>query len=390
MHIMIAAPEIGRQWGGIGTYLHELLDGLAPRTEITILGGGVPATPIAAARVVPIVQGRDIMMTYARFQMAFRRRLPDLVRDYRPDLVLANHAQMPDLLVPHRKRGPPFVTIAHTTIQGQVSATRRALRDGGGPMDRSERVTLAASAALLPAEVYYWHYVRNAVFVSEAVQDEVRQISTVHLGLTATVPNGLNFDELRRLAEGGGGDTVKKEATIFYAGRMLSSKGLAVLFRALCQLPPDGWSLRLAGVGDAVAWKRYAHSLGLPEARVEFLGGLPRPRVLELLRHMDIFVLPSYYESCPFSLLEAMGLAVPCIATSLPTIRRMVVDQESALLTPPGDATALARALRTLLEDPDFATRIGASGRRIAEERFTARRMCEDTAHLFERVLSAA
>jgi glycosyltransferase involved in cell wall biosynthesis len=389
MHLMIAAPEAGKQWGGIGTYLSQLVGGLGAQHEVTILGGGGPAKPIGRARMLSIAGGEDIMWTYANFQMALRRRLPQILREYRPDLLLVNHAQMPDLLVRRRRRDPPFVTITHTTLRGQTSAIRRSMRNGG-LMDRSERVTLTVSAALLPAEVYYWHRVRNAVFVSDAVRREVQAISTSHLTTSAVVPNGIEQDQLPLAADTQPEPPENDRGTILYAGRLLGSKGLATLFQAVRQLPPDGWSVRLAGSGAATGWMQYARSIGLSAERVEFLGSLPRSVVLQLLRRSAIFVLPSYYESCPFSLIEAMALGVPCIATSIPAITAMVVDGESALLVPPGDAAALARAIRTLLEDPDLGRRLGETARRIASERFTAARMREGTLRVFEQVLAAA
>jgi glycosyltransferase involved in cell wall biosynthesis len=389
MHLMIAAPEAGKQWGGIGTYLSQLLGGLGPEHQVTILAGGGPGDPIGHAQVVPIADGADIMRTYANFQMALRRRLPQILREHRPDLFLVNHAQMPDLLVRRRRRDPPFVTIAHTTVRGQTSAIRRSRR-GGGLMDRSERTILTASAALLPAELYYWHRVRNAIFVSDAVRREVQAISTSHLTTSAVVPNGIEQDQLPSAANAQSERPEKDRGTILYAGRLLGSKGLATLFQAVRQLPPDGWSVRLAGSGEVPSWMQYAHSLGLSNDRVEFLGSLPRNVVLQLLTGSDIFVLPSYYESCPFSLIEAMALGVPCVATSIPAIAAMVVDGESALLVPPGDSTALARAIRTLLDDPDLRRRIGETARRIASERYTAARMREDTFRMFEQVLAAA
>lgn len=389
MHLMIAAPEHGKQWGGIGTYLSQLVDGLAPQHEVTILAGGVSASESAHVRVVPIAAGGDIMMTYANFQMALRRRLPDLFREYTPDMLLVNHAQMPDLLVRRRRGDPPFVTITHTTIRGQTSASRRSARDGG-LMDRSEKVTLAASPGLLPAEVYYWHRVRNGIFVSDAVRKEVQEISTSHLGLSATIPNGIDHDQLVREAEAQPRDPPLEDPVILYASRMLSSKGLAILFQALRQLPSDEWFLRLTGAGDAATWMKYARSLGLPDERLQWLGRISRGRVLQLLRDSAMFVLPSYYESCPFSLIEAMGLSVPCVATSIPAIRDMVVDGESGLLVPPGDPTALARSIGTLLGDPDLRARIGGTGRTLARERFTAKRMCEETVRVFEQVHAAA
>ena len=389
MHLMIAAPEAGRQWGGIGTYLAQFLGGLGPSHEVTILSSAGSSPSVDRARVVPIADGKDIMRTYANFQLALRRRLPRILRDHRPDLFLVHHAQMPDLLCRRRSGYPPFVTIVHTTARGQAAAIQRSRRDAN-ILDASEKAILAASSLLVPAEVYYWHRVRNAVFVSAAVHEEVQEISTSHLATSAIVPNGIEPVPLSGLQDMPFEAARREDGRIVYSGRLLGSKGLATLFRALRRLPRDRWSVDLAGAGDMSAWTRFARSLGLPDERVRFLGSLSRDALLRRLRAASIFVLPSYYESCPFSLIEAMALGIPCVATSIPALGAMIADGETGLLVPPGNPEALATALSRLLADPELGARIGEAGRRVASERFTAARMREGTLGAFERILAAA
>jgi len=372
----------GREWGGISTYVRQLVSGLPSGHEITILSGAVASPPELRARILPLTGGRGVMATYASFQWALRRRLPDLFREYRPDVFLANHAQMPDLLFRRRPRDPPFVVIAHTTIRGQASAIRAAVRDGS-PLDGSERATLLGLTGLLAAERLYWSRVSNAIFVSNPVRREVERLSTARPSTVATVLNGIDADRLVGHAKH---SEAQEDGSILFASRLLGAKGLAVLLRSLPGITSQPWRLRVTGSGDLETWRRFAGSLGLPRERLEFLGNLPREEQLAVFARSSVFTLPSYSESCPYSLMEAMALGKAIAATAVPGIMDMVEDGTSALLVPPGDAAALGQALERLLADPALRRRLGAAAQARARERFTAERMCRETLKILQSI----
>jgi glycosyltransferase involved in cell wall biosynthesis len=113
--------------------------------------------------------------------------------------------------------------------------------------------------------------------------------------------------------------------------------------------------------------------------RFRFTGSTDR--VADYLRVMDIFVLPSYREGFPCSVLEAMSCELPVVATNIRGCREAVVDGETGLLVPPRDGTALAEAVGRLLQNPDLARSMGAAGRaravRLYDQRFVQRRFVE-------------
>ena len=117
---------------------------------------------------------------------------------------------------------------------------------------------------------------------------------------------------------------------------------------------------------------------------------IPRPELLARLQRASLVVVPSFMESCPYSLIEAMALGKPIVASSVPGIRDMVVDGESALLVPPGDPKALASAMERILADEALGHRIGAAAADRARERFSLARMCDETVRYFETVLAAS
>lgn len=88
-----------------------------------------------------------------------------------------------------------------------------------------------------------------------------------------------------------------------------------------------------------------------------------------------VFVLPSYREGMPRSVLEAMAMGRPIITTDAPGSRDTVCKGENGFLVPVGDAVSLAAAMRRFLETPELAERMGAASRRLAEEMFDVRKV---------------
>jgi glycosyltransferase involved in cell wall biosynthesis len=328
-----------------------------------------------------MTNGGSVMTNYLKFQLALRRRLPDVIRQYRPDLLIVHHAQMPDLLT--STIACPVVVTTHTTVLGQSRGIQQARRRGS-PLDESEKTQLTALPALLPAEVYYWNRVRHALFVSNAVRNEVMSTYEPHLRTSATVMNGLSLDDAPPV-----GDEPSDAGSILFTGRLLGWKGLSTLLHALTNLP-NRERLDVTGSGQVDTWMRHAQSLGLGPDRVRFLGVIPRAELLARLRRASILVVPSYMESCPYSLIEAMALGRPIVASAVPGVQDMVSDGVSALLVPPGDPKALASAMRRILDDGSLGRRLGAAAAQVAKERFSLPRMADETLRYFEQVLAAS
>jgi glycosyltransferase involved in cell wall biosynthesis len=95
----------------------------------------------------------------------------------------------------------------------------------------------------------------------------------------------------------------------------------------------------------------------------------------DYLKSMDIFVLPSYREGFPRSVLEAMATGLPVVSTNIRGCREAVVAGETGLLAPPRDSDALTRAVRTLIDNREMRLRMGAAGRRRVLEKFDEARM---------------
>jgi len=104
---------------------------------------------------------------------------------------------------------------------------------------------------------------------------------------------------------------------------------------------------------------------------------------------MDVVVLPSVAkEGLGMALIEAGFLGKPAVASDCPGIDEVVVDGETGLLAPPGDAAALAERLTQLLVNPALAERLGNAGRRRAERLFSMDAMAARMEGIYYKILS--
>ncbi len=139
--------------------------------------------------------------------------------------------------------------------------------------------------------------------------------------------------------------------TLVFAGRLGAQKSLDVALAAIDAV--DGVSLLIAGDGD-----ERARLEALAGPRVRFLGPQPRERVLELFRAADAAVLSSSWENFPHTVVEALAVGTPMLATRVGGVAEVVRDGENGLLVAPGDAGALADAIRRYFADADLRARL--------------------------------
>ena len=116
-----------------------------------------------------------------------------------------------------------------------------------------------------------------------------------------------------------------------------------------------------------------------------FLGGF-RPDVLELMKDFDLFALSSIYEGLCTSLVDAMAAQKAAVATAVGGVPEVVADGETGFLVPPNDPDAMALRIIRLLDDAELRRGMGEAALDRARRLFTAERMVNETARLYERL----
>jgi glycosyltransferase involved in cell wall biosynthesis len=146
--------------------------------------------------------------------------------------------------------------------------------------------------------------------------------------------------------------------------------------------------VEIAGSGPSESSLRdLVASLGVAD-RVRFLGW--RVDVDRLLSAWDILVIPSLEEGLPLSALEAMAAARPVVASRVSGLGELVVDGVTGMLFPPGDTEALVGCMAELACDRQRIAAMGDAAWERANGLFSAVRMAQQTAQLYDRLIGNA
>jgi glycosyltransferase involved in cell wall biosynthesis len=182
--------------------------------------------------------------------------------------------------------------------------------------------------------------------------------------------------------------------TIMCIARLAYGKGIDVLLHAWAIMMHDcAWehelkpNLHLVGVGSfKLQLECMARELGIQDS-VQFLG--LREDVVFLLQQSWGFVLPSRWEGMPNALLEAMACGLPCVATRVSGSEDIITDGVNGLLVEPERPEEMAHALRHMLEDADFAARLGQEGRKTVVDHYQLTNIVEQCLAAYRYLLKS-
>lgn len=259
----------------------------------------------------------------------------------------------------NRKR--PYVITYHSDIVKQQSilrfynpVLRRVLKNAARVMPTSE------------------NYVRSSGYLRPIAHN----CTAVPLGIN-TIP----FSQQRAVNS--------EQLTILFLGRHRHYKGGDVLIRAMTTVVQG--RLLIGGDGpERAKWEALASELNLQD-RVNFLGNVPENEKAALYQQADVFVLPAVNRAEAFGivLMEAMASGLPCVTSELGTGTSFVVQHdETGIVVPPNQPTALAAALNRLIENPALRQQMGEQGRERVSAEFTITHMVERIEKVYTEVLN--
>ena len=190
------------------------------------------------------------------------------------------------------------------------------------------------------------------------------------------------------------GDTdmasVREFPTVVTVARLAPEKGHVVLFEAARLLWDSGRPvrLRLAGSGPfRNELESHVRRLGLEHA-VEFLGAVGQDEIPGLLTAASVFCLPSFSEGVPVSLMEAMAIGTPVVATAINGIPELVVDGVTGRLVPAARPDKLAEALWSSCTNDESLERMILAARSHVEANYDSRRNSAQLAGVFRSCIS--
>jgi glycogen(starch) synthase len=330
----------------------------------------------------------------------FARAAADLIRRFRPDVIHAHGWILYSVLGAARRVGVPVVATAHD--HSQVCATKIMLYHGrslcSGPGLRKcigcaythfglKGIPLAAGLHQLGSrrhrDVAQWMAISSALAArGSAPRPADRSPMDV-------IPTFIDDDLLALASDERSAarpDFVPATGPyLFYAGALGGSKGVDVLLDAHARLRAGGVDIPLVLAGLPRADFRIGDRSG-----VVVVTNVPHPAVVAALRHAVVGVVPSLVpEGFGLVAAECLAAGTPCVVSALGGLLDVVADGVEGLHVPPGDAEALACALRCLLEDERLRARLGAAGPAKAA-RFTLSQVMPRLDEVYLRVLGNA
>lgn len=192
------------------------------------------------------------------------------------------------------------------------------------------------------------------------------------------IPNGIGLPQMSNRKYG----THK----LLFLGRICKEKGIEELLETVVGLSQkyQDIQLYLGGIFEDEDLKILAEQH--PEI-ITLLGWVEGREKEKYLKLCDIFVLPSYFEGQPVSVLEAMSYACCVVASQVGGIPQMIEDNESGLLMEPRNKSSLKKALIKVLEDENLCTRLGMAAREKVQKEFSIDQCMEKLLSLYGKVL---
>ncbi|MFC3883539.1 glycosyltransferase family 4 protein [Bacillus songklensis] len=181
------------------------------------------------------------------------------------------------------------------------------------------------------------------------------------------------------------------DIVICFIGRLVREKGIFELIESFRLLKEKHQQTKLLVIGDLSLSERdqtsYKELQKLMKDEKVIATGF-RKDIPELLSISDIFVLPSYREGLPRSILEAMSMGKPIIATNIRGCREEVVDGENGFLVEKEDHFQLSEKLELLIKNEKIREQLGINSRRMAEKEFNEENVIKKQLQIFHHLLN--
>jgi glycosyltransferase involved in cell wall biosynthesis len=313
------------------------------------------------------------------FSLRAAAKFLELSRKRRFSIVHDNQGLGLGLLLMKSANTPLVATIHHP-----LSIDRRnAVAQARGAIEKARRLIYYP----ILMQEFVARRLDGIITVSDASARMVEQAFGVRRDRMRVIPNGIDTETFRPLS------IPKDPNNVIYVGNSEDrTKGAAHLLRAF-RLLRDTTPYHLTFVDrpeeELKLAPRLVQRYGLG-ARVHFTG---RVTTEELARHYnraEMLVCPSLYEGFGLPAAEAMACGLPVAATTGGALPEVVEDGVTGILVPPGDAPALADAIRTLMGDPELRRRMGQAGRERVLEKFSWRKTALATEAVYREVLRPA
>jgi glycosyltransferase involved in cell wall biosynthesis len=392
------APEFLPVWGGVGTYIVDLVRHLPKDTEVhvvTPMREGFGKEKISSSdydfskyfgnnvHVHFISDANDTFVYNAKFQYNCLRQVPKLVKEYDLDIVHSHTAHMPDLLLQFKRLGIPVVTTIHTTIRGQRQGTRGSCMGFSG-LEFSEKLTYLTYPFLSFAETVYFSSKRYYITVSNWMKQQItNQFPELKTSSISVIHNSVDTEWFSP------GEKSFPRDIVLFTGRLVSAKGIGYLVEAMPKVLrnyPDALFVFI-GAGNSLPYQNRLKEMGIPNRNYMFMGYLKEAKdLIYFYRGSSVYVAPTMYENLPIRVLEAMACGVPVVASGVCAIPEVIDHGVNGLLVHPGAVEELSKSICLLLGDPALRRKMGDNARKTVLDKFSWDVNASKTLNVYEQI----
>ncbi len=312
----------------------------------------------------------------ANFSVRAYLKLRELSRVHRFDVVHDNQTLSYGVWAAHAS-GFPLVATIHHPLSYDL---RNAMRQARTAYERARRILW--SPWMMQELVA--RRVDRVIVVSETSRVDVEAAFELTPEKVRMVHNGIDTETFRPPP-----DVERRADKLLYVGNSEDRNKGARYFLEALDLLKDELNFRVTFVDNEKhnlkLAPRLVNEFGL-NSRVDFTGRIPTDELVRHYNQAKLLVTSSLHEGFGLPLAEAMACGTPTIATDIGAYREIVGQEEAGRLVPPGDAHALANAIRMMWNDAALRERVAESGRRRIIESFNWRKAAGETLDVYREV----
>lgn len=387
MRVGILAPEFIPSLGGAGIYVVNLVKELCKdkTLEIHVItpkrGTNYDKNKVLKhfnnkIYIHNISIAKDSFVYNFGFQLQIFRMLPKLQKKCHFDLIhTTGLVHMPDIFQKLRKQKIPSLVTVHTTIDSQFDY-KPALKEFLKNTQPVEVLSKFIYPYIKLMQNKYIKKTKNYICVSNYVSRYIPNSKN-----TVIIKNGV---DTKKFKPGKNNqflflDQVQKPKILF-CGRLLYMKGVDTLISAAKEvLKNHDVHFVFAGSGRI--------KQTLPKEDFSLIGYIKPDEMPFLYQKADVFVLPSFVESFPYTLLEAMSSGLPVITTKVGGIPELVEHNKTGLLVEPNNVNQLIIAIEYLILNPAKRERIGRNAREHILSNYTIEKMASKTRNFYKKIV---